>query len=83
MIRPSAAIAPMNGCRSWVTDSSPAMKLAASVQVIHRSGSDSAAKSRASWVKSMSAGFQCRALPLANSRMGNESNDSRPSSRLA
>ena len=71
--RPSAAIAATNGWRSWVTDSSPAMNWAASDIVHQRSRSVIAATSRASWVKSMSAGFQCFALPLVNNRIGNES----------
>lgn len=76
--RPSVAIAAMNGCRSCVTDSSPARNWAASRVVISRSDSVIAAKSARSCVKSMPPGFHCLALPLWNSRMGNESGFSPP-----
>ncbi len=76
--RPSAAIACRNGWMSSVTASSPAMNCAHSISAFSRSLSVKPCQSIASWLKSMSRGFQNFALPLSNSRSGSESQFSPP-----
>src|SRR6266511_2137037 len=76
--RPSAAIACRNGCRSSVTASSPATNCEHSINALCLSLSLSSCQSFASWLKSMSRGFQNLRLPLSNSRKGSASQFSPP-----